>query len=652
MAALAEKENSTPNKPRLAWHVLTSPEGHTYYWNEETGHTRWTVPPGDTVVPEGASVNVPTRKMLRPHGRNTPRPKLNAEAVPSMVSMGVRHLWRALASPPNPMPTTGERNALRQRHGTVTPCTEAILTWRRSSLAAMMPFALAAVVFGMVAARDLLVQARGLAEVAGVPTPRSDELHTLADLAEHAESAGRLLVARVLRDEKHLDALLSAVFTAAQAASLVPMALSLRAWTDYRVSARLTSVSWLLACGTPFALGLAPLGDRARHHERVRTAVQVYMDDVGASFGGPTRRGSSGDGAPVASACAMFRPSRGSFMGFMSKFGMLCSSMATNATGGGLGDGVAVEPIARAQRHCALAIRARGRGDEELAAEELVRACVRMFSPQPDGPARAGDRGAADELRQRLERNVLAAVDVGVTLLHAGATMRCLLPVALSLAPGLLRGAIRTKALVPQSSIPGMFVLVLPWTCAPTVLCVYHVAFQLTRSVLVVVGLVFLALGPLAVMAVGWAEDIAKPISDLKMKRVGRRLFWCNAACVAVALAALFAMSARGPQDVAEGAGLLDVALSNLFCAVHLASVVVSVFANYLHTTVCGVDFMIAHMVEQHHLELYTRGEDVGRVPPAEAENVRALVAARKERLDELGRVLGAEVQGGARALR
>merc|ERR1719499_893411 len=66
-------------------------------------------------------------------------------------------------------------------------------------------------------------------------------------------------------------------------------------------------------------------------------------------------------------------------------------------------------------------------------------------------------------------------------------------PAALSVAPGMLKGALRMKLLVPQSNMPGMFVLMLPWLYAPVAWCYYSIFFQILGSVLLLLGLIFFA---------------------------------------------------------------------------------------------------------------------------------------------------------------
>ena len=54
-------------------------------------------------------------------------------------------------------------------------------------------------------------------------------------------------------------------------------------------------------------------------------------------------------------------------------------------------------------------------------------------------------------------------VEFSIAAVGALLAFQVMVPSAVSMAPGLIRGAVKIKSLVPQSSLPGMFILTLPW---------------------------------------------------------------------------------------------------------------------------------------------------------------------------------------------
>jgi hypothetical protein len=65
------------------------------------------------------------------------------------------------------------------------------------------------------------------------------------------------------------------------------------------------------------------------------------------------------------------------------------------------------------------------------------------------------------------------AAELGISLMNALWAVKGMVPSAVAIAPALLRGSLTVKTLVPQSSIPGMFIILLPWLYCPLVWCIY-----------------------------------------------------------------------------------------------------------------------------------------------------------------------------------
>lgn len=119
-----------------------------------------------------------------------------------------------------------------------------------------------------------------------------------------------------------------------------------------------------------------------------------------------------------------------------------------------------------------------------------------------------------------------------ISMLLALQSIGTLFPTALSIGPGLLKGAVRMKILVPQSIIPGMFVLVLPWLYCPLSWCMYSLFFQLIGNVPLLLGLIALAFSPVLYFFLGKYYELEKPMSDQRIvivaRKVNRALFWTS----------------------------------------------------------------------------------------------------------------------------
>jgi len=236
-----------------------------------------------------------------------------------------------------------------------------------------------------------------------------------------------------------------------------------------------------------------------------------------------------------------------------------------------------------------------------------------------------------------------SSIELSVGLAFAMMSFQIMVPASISLAPGLIRGAMRAKTLVPQSSIPGMFILILPWLYCPLVWCMYHLVFQLLGNLIMLMGLLLLAYGPMTYFVLGLHFNVTKPMTDHKMKQV---LTWMNYYIIMYTSVAylcivywLFFTDARQ---------LIEEALKEFKNPQLALSILFSILSKYLYTTLVGVDFMVHEISEQRRWEQYLatgvmpfeerRGD---RVLTGDAEKrVEALKMQRTARLDELMRMV------------
>lgn len=123
---------------------------------------------------------------------------------------------------------------------------------------------------------------------------------------------------------------------------------------------------------------------------------------------------------------------------------------------------------------------------------------------------------ATPEIIEYFANNVKTLAGVTSGLAVATRISVPLFPAALSIAPGILRGSLALKMLIPQSTVPGMFILILPWIYAPLVWALYSISFQLLGNYLLLLGLSVLAARPVIYYVVGKAHDIDTPMTDQK----------------------------------------------------------------------------------------------------------------------------------------
>jgi len=87
-----------------------------------------------------------------------------------------------------------------------------------------------------------------------------------------------------------------------------------------------------------------------------------------------------------------------------------------------------------------------------------------------------------------------------------------LLPVALSVAPGLLTAALRIKVVAPQSYLPGVFIVLMPLMYMPMVWSCGVCAVQSIGEIRLLVSLAFLAFSPALYTVFGIRRAVTSPI--------------------------------------------------------------------------------------------------------------------------------------------
>ena len=110
------------------------------------------------------------------------------------------------------------------------------------------------------------------------------------------------------------------------------------------------------------------------------------------------------------------------------------------------------------------------RNTTESVFDFMASGCEMIVATMADPPGNAdGAYAAVESMMKRLQ----APVELGIGLKHALMGFKIMIPAAVAIAPGLMKGALAVKMLVPQSSLPGVFVVLLPWLYCPIMWCLY-----------------------------------------------------------------------------------------------------------------------------------------------------------------------------------
>ena len=166
----------------------------------------------------------------------------------------------------------------------------------------------------------------------------------------------------------------------------------------------------------------------------------------------------------------------------------------------------------------------------------MARGCERLLFLITAPP---GDADGALKAVQSLIAKTKLPVELMIGLLHAFLGFKIMVPAAISIAPGLVQGALNVKMLVPQSSLPGVFIVLLPWLYCPIIWCLYNFAFQLVGDWFVLVGLLLLAYAPMINVLIGEWKSVAQPMNDAEVLRVSILIIRSGQLLLALALAAI-----------------------------------------------------------------------------------------------------------------
>ncbi|CAJ1368840.1 unnamed protein product [Effrenium voratum] len=270
----------------------------------------------------------------------------------------------------------------------------------------------------------------------------------------------------------------------------------------------------------------------------------------------------------------------------------------------------------------------------KAALEQAVALCKDTVMPNLKGTIELGFENAlqvaasAGPVAQRMKQSVsmgmgFATCFVASTPSCALASLSCrqigrsfALPAALALAPALLRGALKVKVTAPQSTIPGMFVVVLPLLYCPMTWGMYHIAFQLVGDLWMLLGLLVLAFAPMVYLALGTYYSITRPLTDKAIAKVMVSINRASTILAIIGYVFICTFAWKRYQltmgDSSEPADQNSVERDAYKYIVQQVAVLQPSFwlqlagvalAKYFFTTLAGVDWMMVEIGKQRHYE-------------------------------------------------
>ncbi|CAE7426744.1 ABCF2 [Symbiodinium sp. CCMP2456] len=252
------------------------------------------------------------------------------------------------------------------------------------------------------------------------------------------------------------------------------------------------------------------------------------------------------------------------------------------------------------------------------AIEQSTELCRTTVMPNLKGTIELGFENAlqvaasAGPIAQRMKQSV----SMGMGLVNGLRGFNTIMPAALALAPALLRGALKVKVTAPQSTIPGMFVVVLPLLYCPMTWGMYHIFFQLLGDFWMLLGLLVMAFGPMVYLALGSYYTITRPLTD---KAVAQVMVSMNRASTILAIIGYvfictFAWKRYkltiGEEESEDDASVErdaykyiaeQVSVLQPSFWIKLAGVAM---AKYFFTTLAGVDWMMVEIGKQRRYEI------------------------------------------------
>ena len=140
-----------------------------------------------------------------------------------------------------------------------------------------------------------------------------------------------------------------------------------------------------------------------------------------------------------------------------------------------------------------------------------------------------------------------------------------LIPAVLSMVTGMLKASLAVKILVPGSSLPGVFIIVLPLVTTPIFWAIFNVIFQIVGGLDLLLGLMLLAFLPCLNTFVGTWKQEARPMNDAQIADINKTMgrITTSLSLVMATSFGLFVWKVHTAHPEAVGGGVSSAAKSN-----------------------------------------------------------------------------------------
>mmetsp|Transcript_48023 Transcript_48023/g.112150 ORF Transcript_48023/g.112150 Transcript_48023/m.112150 type:complete len:1008 (-) Transcript_48023:57-3080(-) len=380
---------------------------------------------------------------------------------------------------------------------------------------------------------------------------------------------------------------------------------SLKHWSQFHLSRRTVMLGWLVTFLAPFLITLVPTR-LFISWEKVNPVVETYAHELSEHLAGTTT-----DKVKVQCQQMIDFAESGTVEGFERRIQQICTIMRRTPN--------------RHVKCCAIF------DVVDFDFRPVHKSCklIRQYLDDPSGAAhkRAMDESirlcrdviiphAATKIRMGLGDTLtfISAVSPMVPTLFAFINglkgFQTIMPAALALAPALLRGALKVKVLTPQSTIPGMFIILLPWLYCPMSWGLYHVAYQVTGDSWMLFGLLVFAFSPMCYFAYGSFSNITRPLTDAQVQEVlqGMSRWSLVVSIISYCMLGKF-VHHRYHDMVGRELTVEEDMVMKIVNKVPVLQfefwfhMIVAAAANYFFTTLAGIDWMMCEIGEQRHYE-------------------------------------------------
>lgn len=562
-----------------------------------------------------------------------------------------------------------ERSHLWRKIGINKPVLVNVMVWRRSVMKVLVVCMAVSVFTACASASCDLLDA--LDQFAKPPmkadfarwSARARILGKPHEFADYSWAVTHEMQRLMLGQAAVVQAIGSSVLATLGLASLALILMAQINWDRFRKSRRLLMTAWFVAVAAPFLVSTVP----ARLYvdwSKAQGLVESYRDDLGEQIGFDKRV------HQLHESCDRIRTEgNGTVAQLENNFESVCGVIDRLPTGNvPMPTGINVFnwgslDLAPAHQGCSQGrtLVAGGKPAEVLA--RAIEVCGRVEV------AVQNYQDNSYQIPQYLDyfaNRMRTIAETSICMMLALRNFATLFPAALSIAPGLLKGALRMKMLVPQSIVPGMFVLLLPWLYCPLSWSLYSIIFQFVGNPLVLLGLLVVAFTPLTYCILGKWYGLDRPMTDSTVVNVTRSInnialglqligyfslgFWLLHFIRKSAYDSGFADKMMGGEPQADPGSdkenemlsrFLTVEDWNTFVYRTLLSFITftcSILKAFFLTGAAGADWMVGEMLEFYQMERSMNDAMIEEGKGGDGGDAKMLTLAKeaRARMDEL----------------